>query len=265
MTQEEISIEWIRSAHLPEINHLILPKGDQLPSIAQGIEWITLWSNTTRKHDDCQTDTTVWVSSFLFPSQYRLILKEDAGVRPLFQNQHESKAEIVGVEFYRDPCEILWAPWIEEKYHTMSYHTLDEVGNLIEIELKPTVTSFCWNSPEGEEREWIPSSIVRKELDMATLHSGRLLNSSSDLVAFISKISHRAGDVSSSYSLLINKEHLFEFLRRNSLSLAWGVRLWRESSYPLNTLIASRIVRDWRSTVFIDDSENLQSFPYLDE
>jgi len=50
--------------------------------------------------------------------------------------------------------------------------------------------------------------------------------------------------------LLARRDAVLEALNRENLALAWGVRLYREPSYPLNICGRRRMTCDWRATVF---------------
>jgi hypothetical protein len=59
-----------------------------------------------------------------------------------------------------------------------------------------------------------------------------------------------------SQALFVRRDLIIQILEQKSLSLAWGVRVYREPSYPLNVMSEKqRLFRDYHATVFFSDGE----------
>jgi hypothetical protein len=253
--QSEMANEWVQHAPLPSIEQLLLPNSIKLPEWARDNEWITLRVFTTKRHVDSQAESTIWAASFVFPSSMSSILEEDTSVAALTK-LHEFRSSIYSVEFYQNPNEVVWAPWIKEQENIISHKTLDVEGNPTEINLLAATCQFHWESPEGETEEWIPSQWLLKILNIVDFHAGKFFNPQGEVVAFTYNISGERWLMPHCQVLLARRNAVFQALRHDNLALAWGVRVYREAAYPLNVISGQqRMFRDWCASVFWSNGE----------
>ncbi len=255
-TQIELALEWTKKAPLPQVENLFLPDSSQLPDWAQNQEWLLLQTFTTRRHTDSQVESSIWASSFVFPSDKLSLLKEDASAKVLTAH-YEFCSGLAKVQFYQDPCEAVWASWVQEQEGIIEHSTLDLRGNPISIPLQAATCQFYWQSPdEREAEEWIPSKWLRNALNLVDLNQGRFLNASRETVAFTYNISGKSWLMPNSQALFARHDLVAQILEKKGLSLAWGMRVYREPSYPLNIMSEEqRLFRDYQATVFLSDNE----------
>ena len=255
--------EWIQKAPLPNISSLLLHNLDELPEWARNDEWIVLRSFVIRRNADSQAESALRASSFLFPSNASPLLEEDAqlGILP---ELNEFSSGVASVEFYRDPCEVVWAPWIEEIEGAIGHKTLDAIGNPIELQLQATTCQFHWEAPEGENEEWVPAKALREMLGIVDFREGQFLTASGQVQAFTFNNPGERWHTPSCQVLLVRRTALFEALAQRNLSIGWGIWLNREPSYPLITISGrKRMFRNWY-TIALWSADTLKVIPYKD-
>ncbi|WP_442932771.1 phosphorylase family protein [Microcoleus sp. herbarium13] len=255
--------EWIQKAPLPNISSLLLHNLDELPEWARNDEWIVLRSFVIRRNADSQAESALRASSFLFPSNASPLLEEDAqlGILP---ELNEFSSGVASVEFYRDPCEVVWAPWIEEIEGAIGHKTLDAIGNPIELQLQATTCQFHWEAPDGENNEWVPAKAIREMLGIVDFREGQFLTASGQVQAFTFNNPGERWHTPSCQVLLVRRTALFESLAQQNLSIGWGIWLNREPSYPLITISGTkRMFRNWY-TIALWSADTLKVIPYKD-
>ena len=252
--------EWIQKAPLPNISSLLLHNLDELPEWARNDEWIVLRSFVIRRNADSQAESALRASSFLFPSNASPLLEEDAQLG-ILRELSEFSSGVSSVEFYRDPCEVVWAPWIEEIEGAIA---LDAIGNPIELQLQATTCQFHWEAPDGENNEWVPAKAIREMLGIVDFREGQFLTASGQVQAFTFNNPGERWHTPSCQVLLVRRTALFEALAHRNLSIGWGIWLNREPSYPLITISGTkRMVRNWYATAFWS-ADTLKVIPYKD-
>ncbi|MEG4326087.1 hypothetical protein QUA81_21515 [Microcoleus sp. F6_B4] len=255
--------EWIQKAPLPNISSLLLHNLDELPEWARNDEWIVLRSFVIRRNADSQAESALRASSFLFPSNASPLLEKDAqlGILP---ELNEFSSGVASVEFYRDPCEVVWAPWIEEIEGAIGHKTLDAIGNPIELQLQATTCQFHWEAPDGENNEWVPAKAIREMLGIVDFREGQFLTASGQVQAFTFNNPGERWHTPSCQVLLVRRTALFESLAQQNLSIGWGIWLNREPSYPLITISGTkRMFRNWY-TIALWSADTLKVIPYKD-
>jgi len=261
--QTEMANEWVQNAPLPSLETLLMPNSTQLPKWARDNEWLMLRVYTTKRHVNSQAESTIWAASFVFPSSRLSLLEEDTSVAALTE-LHEFRSSIYSVKFYQDPHEAVWASWIREQEGIIRHPTLDAVGNPTQFSLQAATCQFFWQSPEEEAEEWMPSRWLLQALGIVDFHAGQFLNAKGEVLAFTCKISGEPWQMPHCQVLLARRDAVLQALKRENLALAWGVRVYREASYPLNILSGEqRMFRDWRAVAFWS-SDTLKTIPYQD-
>lgn len=212
-----------------------------------------------RRNADSQAESALRASSFLFPSNASPLLEEDAQLG-ILRELSEFSSGVSSVEFYRDPCEVVWAPWIEEIEGAI---TLDAIGNPI-VQLQATTCQFHWEAPDGENNEWVPAKALREMLGIVDFREGQFLTASGQVQAFTFNNPGERWHTPSCQVLLVRRTALFEALAHRNLSIGWGIWLNREPSYPLITISGTkRMVRNWYATAFWS-ADTLKVIPYKD-
>ncbi len=263
-TQVEMSNKWVQQAPLPDIKPLLLLPTPQLPKWAQDSEWLMLRMFATKRHTDSQTDSTIWASSFTFPSSASSILEKDVSIAALTE-LHEFCSYVVTVKTYQDPCETVWAPWIREQEGLICHSTLDLAGNHTEIDFQAATCRFTWQSLEGDTEEWIPAKWLQRALGIVDFYKGQFLNAKGEVLAFTCNISRERWVMPHCQVILARRDAVFQALQHSNLALAWGVRVYREASYPLNVMSGEqRMFRDWRAATFLS-SNALKTIPFMDK
>ncbi len=254
--------EWVQKAPLPDIKPLLFLSGEKFPEWAKNHEWIVLREFVIRRHADSQAESVLRTSSFLFPSNALSLLEEDVqlGILP---ELYEFSSRIVSDATYRDPCEVIWASWIQEEEGLIRYSTLDTSGNPTKFNLQAGTCQFQWNSPDGENEEWIPTKMLQKVLGIVDFHAGQFFTANGQVQAFTFDSSGEQWRIPSCQVLLARRDAVLEVLKRKNLSMGWGVWLNREPAYPLNVSSRKRMFRDWHATVFWAGDE-LKTVTYKD-
>ncbi|MUL37915.1 hypothetical protein [Gloeocapsopsis dulcis] len=259
--------EWVQKAPLPDIQPLLLQHSDQLPDWARNDEWLVLRSFVIRRNSDSQAESVLRASSFLFPSNTLPLIEEDArfGVLPDLYHPYEFSSGVASVEVYRDPCEVVWAPWIREIEGVVSHKTLDELGNPLEIELQATTCQFHWETPDGEHEEWVPAQTLRELLGIVDFRGGKFLTASGQVQASTFDNPGERWHTPSCQILLVRRLPILEALARQNLSIGWGIWLYREPAYPLNVIAGKkRIFRNCYALVFWSN-DTFKVIPYKNQ
>ncbi len=245
--------EWVQKAPLPAVEPLLLPESSQFPEWAQGHEWLVLKAFVRRRHIDSQAESNFWASSFVFPSFASSFLENsicDVETRDLY----DFKAIVDAMETYQDPSEVVWAPWIREAEGIIHPVIHNSVGQSKAIPLQAGTCQVYWRSPDGEAEEWLPAKWLRRMLGVVDFRAGKFLNASGEILAFTIKQSGESGERHESNILVARRDVVTNALKIRNLSLACGIRLYREPSYPLIMLSdEKRMYRDWYATVFFSD------------
>jgi nucleoside phosphorylase len=255
--------EWVQKAPLPNYSSLLLHKSAQLPEWARNDEWIVLRSFVIRRNADSQAESALRASSFLFPSNASPLLEEDAqfGILP---ELNEFCSGVASVESYRDPCEVVWAPWIEEIEGLIGHKTLDAIGNPIELQLQATTCQFHWKAPDGDNEAWVPGKALREMLGIVDFREGQFLTASGQIQAFTCNNRGESWHTRACQVLLVRRTALFEALAERNLSIGWGIWLNREPAYPLITISdKTRMFRN-RYTIALWSADNFKFIPYKD-
>jgi hypothetical protein len=259
--------EWVQKAPLPDISPLLLQHSEQLPDWARNDEWLVLRSFAIRRNSDSQAESVLRASSFLFPLNASPLVEEDAqfGILPDLYHPYKFSSGVASVEFYRDPCEVVWAPWIREIEGVVNHKTLDELGNPLEIELQATTCQFHWETPDGEHEEWVPAKALREMLGIVDFRDGKFLTASGQVQAFTSDNSGERWHTRSCQVLLVRRAAISEALAQRNLNIGWGIWLCREPAYPLNVIAGKkRIFRKWYALVFWSN-DTFKVIPYKDQ
>ena len=255
--------EWVQKAPLPNISSLLLHNLDELPEWARNDEWIVLRSFVIRRNADSQAESALRASSFLFPSNASPLLEEDAqfGILP---ELNEFSSGVASVESYRDPCEVVWAPWIEEIEGSIGHKTLDAIGNPIELQLQATTCQFHWEAPDGENEEWVPGKALREMLGIVDFREGQFMTASGQVQAFTYNNRGESWHTRACQVLLVRRTALFEALAERNLSIGWGIWLNREPAYPLITISdKKRMFRNWHA-ISLWSGDTFKVIPYKD-
>jgi len=258
---------WVQKAPLPDITPLLLHSSKHLPDWARDDEWLVLRSFVIRRNSDSQGESVLRASSFLFPSNILPLLEEDAqfGVLPNLYHLNEFSSEVASVEFYRDPCEVVWAPWIRENGGVVTHKTLDELGNPLEVVFQSLTCQFYWNTLEGENEEWVPAKNLRELLDIVDFQGGKFLTTSGNVQAFIFDNPGERWHTPTCQALLVRRNAIVEALSQRNLTIGWGIRLYRDLAYPLNVISGSkRVFSDWYALAFCSN-DTLKVIPYKDK
>ncbi len=260
INQVERANEWAQKAPLPDIQSLLFQNSEQLPQWAKNYEWVILRAFVIRRHADSQAESVLRASSFLFSSDALSFLEEDAqlGILP---ELYEFSSSVVSVTTYRDPCEVVWAPWIQEIEGFISHASLDAVGNSIKLNLQAATSHFPWEAPDGEKEEWVPAKVLRETLEIVDFREGKFLTANGQVQAFRFDISGKRWHTSSCQVLLARRDVIFEALTQRNLSLGWGIWLNREPAYPLNVLSRKKMFQNWYVLAF-GAANTLKVIPY---
>ena len=255
--------EWVKKAPLPNIQPLLFQNSDRLPEWARNDEWVVLRSFVIGRNADSQAESVLRASSFLFPSNTSPLLEEDAqfGILP---ELYEFSSRVASVEIYRDPCEVIWAPWIREIEGTIGHQTLDAIGNPIKLQLQATTCQFYWEAPDGENEEWVPAKALREMLGIVDFREGQFMTARGQVQAFTFNNSGERWHTPSCEVLLVRRAEIFEALAHQNLSIGWGIWLNREPAYPLITISGmKRMFRNWYA-IALWSSNIFKVIPYKD-
>ncbi|MBE9114453.1 hypothetical protein IQ249_00950 [Lusitaniella coriacea LEGE 07157] len=265
--QVERANEWVQKAPLPDIPPLLLQHSDRLPGWARDDEWLVLRSFAIRRNSDSQAESVLRTSSFLLPSKALPLIEEDIqfGVLPDVYAPYEFSSGVASVEVYRDPCEVVWAPWIQEIEGVVSHKTLDEFGNPLRIELQATTCQFHWKAPDGEQEESVPAKTLRELLEIVDFRGGKFLTANGQVQAFTFDSPGERWHTSSCQMVLIRRAAILEAISSQGLSIGWGIWLNREPAYPLIAISGKkRMFRNWHAiALWSNDTFNI--IPYKDE
>jgi hypothetical protein len=256
--------EWVQKAPLPNISSLLLQNSDRLPEWARNDEWVVLRSFVIRRNADSQAESALRASSFLFPSNASPLLEEDAQLGMLPDELYEFSSGVASIKFYRDPCEVVWAPWIQEIEGSIGHKTLDAIGNPIELQLQATTCQFHWEAPDGENQEWVPAKALREMLGIVDFREGQFLTASGQVQAFTFDNPGEDWHTRACQVLLVRRTALFEALAERNLSIGWGIWLNREPAYPLITISdKKRMFRNWYA-ISLWSADTFKVIPYKD-
>ncbi len=256
--------EWVQKAPLPNISSLLLHKSAQLPEWARNDEWVVLRSFVIERNADSQAESALHASSFLFPSNASPLLEEDAQLGMLAERLYEFYSGVTSVESYRDPCEVVWAPWIEEIEGLIGHKTLDAIGNPIELQLQATTCQFFWKAPDGEKGAWVPGKALREMLGIVDFREGQFMTASGQIQAFTCNNRGESWHTRACQVLLVRRTALFEALAERNLSIGWGIWLNREPAYPLITISdKKRMFRNWYA-IALWSADTFKVIPYKD-
>jgi hypothetical protein len=259
--------EWVQKAPLPNIQSLLFQNSDQLPEWAKNDEWVVLRSFVIRRNADSQAESVLRASSFLCASNGLSLIEEDTqfGTFPNFYDLYQFSSGVESVETYRDPCEVVWAPWIQEIEGIIRYKTLNILGYPTELQLQATTCQFHWETPDGENEEWVLAKTLREMLEIVDFREGQFLTASGQVQAFTFDNSGERWHTPSGQILLVRRTALFEALTSCNLSIGWGIWLNREPAYPLITISGKkRMFRNWYAIAFYN-SNTFKVIPYKDE
>lgn len=256
--------EWVQKAPLPPVEPLLLPESSQLPKLAQDHEWLVLRAFVKRRHVDSQAESIFWASSFAFPSIASSLMEEsvcDVGKRNYL---HDFSAVVDAIKAYQDRCEVVWAPWIREAEGIIHPVVSSSVGQPKTIPLLAATCKLCWDSADGEAEKWLPAKWLRRMLGVVDLRAERFLNANGETLASIVKRTGESWEKHQCDILVARRDVVINALRSKNLTLAWGIRLHRQPSYPLIMLSGEkRMFRDWGATVFCTGN-SLKTITYKD-
>ncbi|MEH2045235.1 MAG: hypothetical protein V7L12_18505 [Nostoc sp.] len=242
--------EWVQKAPLPPIEPLLLPELSQFPEWAQDHEWLVLKACVNRCHVDSQAESTFWASSFAFPLFASSHLTESV-CDEITWNLHDFRAIVDATKTYQDPCEVVWAPWIREAEGIIHPVVHNSAGETKTIPLLAGTCKIDWRSPNGDAEKWLPAKWLRRILGIVDFHAGLFLNANGEILAFTIEQAGESWERHQCDILVARRDVVIDALRLRNLALAWGIRLYREPSYPLNILSdEKRMYRDWCATVF---------------
>jgi hypothetical protein len=192
-------------------------------------------------------------------------LLKNLGSFPSFYDIYQFSSGVESVETYRDPCEVVWAPWIQEIEGVIRYKTLNTFGYPTELQLQATTCQFHWETPDGENEEWVPAKALREMLGIVDFREGKFLTASGQVQAFTFDNSGERWHTPSCQILLVRRTALFEALAHCNLSIGWGIWLNREPAYPLIRISGKkRMFRNWYAIAF-GNSNTFKVIPYKDE
>ncbi|MEH2372358.1 hypothetical protein [Nostoc sp.] len=242
--------EWLQKAPLPPVEPLLLPGSSQFIEWAQDHEWLVLRAFVKRRHIDSQAESIFWASSFAFPS-FASSLMEESICDVRIQDLHNFRAIVDVMETYQDPCEVVWAPWIREAEGIIHPVVNHSAGQPKTIPLLALTCKVDWRSPDGEAEDWLPAKWLRRLLGIVDFHAGLFLNANGEILAFTIEQAGESWERHECQILVARYDVVIDALKARNLALGWGIRLYREPSYPLNILSdEKRMYRDWCATVF---------------
>ncbi|AFZ43386.1 hypothetical protein PCC7418_1184 [Halothece sp. PCC 7418] len=261
--------EWVKKAPLPDFKSLLIQKTDQLPEWAKNEEWMVLRAFVITRNADSQAESVLRASSFVFPADTSSLLQEDIQNRffppNLSDTWYEFSSGIKSVEFYRDPTEVVWAPWIQEMEGIVNHNTLGTLGDPIQVELQATTCKFYWESPNGEQERWAPAKVLREMLDIVDFREGQCLTANGQIQAFTCDISGNPWHTRRCQVLLVRRAAISEALINHNFNLGWGIWLNREPAFPLiNISGRKRMFRNWHGIGLLNGDE-VQVIPYSDQ
>lgn len=261
--------EWVKKAPLPDFESLLIQNSEQLPEWAKNEEWMVLRAFIIMRHADSQAESVLRTSSFVLPADTSSLLEEDIQNRffppNLSDRWYEFSSGVESVEFYRDPCEIVWDPWVQEIEGIFNHNTLGTLGYPIQVELQATTCKFHWESPNGEQERWTPAKVLREMLDIVDFREGQFITANGQIQAFTCEISGNPWHTRRCQVLLVRRAAISEALTRHNFNLGWGIWLNREPAFPLiNISGRKRMFRNWHGIGLLNGDE-VQVIPYSDQ
>ncbi|MBG1264904.1 hypothetical protein [Nostoc commune] len=141
----------------------------------------------------------------------------------------------------------------------------NSAGQTKKIPLLAGTCQVYWRSPDGESEEWVPAKWLRKALGVVDFHAGQFLNAAGEVLAFTIKQAGEDGERHQCHILVARRDVVIDALKASNLTLAWGIHLRRQPSYPLVIRLSDdkRMYRDWCATVFWS-GDGLKSVTYQD-
>lgn len=250
--QAQRADEWVQKAQLPSFEELLFPKLNGELGIEGADDWVAMRTWAVLREPDSQAETVFESSAFGFPQGVADLLQEDttagAFVRCHF---HETSAGFEGIEHFREPYEAIWAPWVEETYKKHIHVTIDEEGEVLEIPLQWATSKLMWMDNGRECEQWLPAQWLREGAHIVDVRRSAFLNSDGQPVAISQDLSDSPWRVSRLQVLLMRRDEVDRILESHAYYIGWGLRLWREPSYPLNVQGGGvRMTRDWHGMAF---------------
>lgn len=242
--------KWVQTAPLPPIEPLLLPESRQLPDWAKDHEWLVLRAYIKRRNVDSQAESTFWGASYAFPRFASSLMQESVSDRKT-RELYDFQAIVDAMNFYKDPCEVVWASWIPEEEGIIPHEVNNSVGQSKTVPLLAGTCKVYWRSPDGEAEEWMPAKWLRKILGVVDFHQGQFLNAAGEVLAFTLKQPGESWEKYQCHLLVARRDVVIDALTARNLTLAWGIQIYRQPSYPLIALSnEKRMYRDWCATVF---------------
>lgn len=97
----------------------------------------------------------------------------------------------------------------------------------------------------------MPAKWLRKILGVVDLHQGQFLNAAGEVLAFTLKQPGESWEKYQCHLLVARRDVVIDALTARNLTLASGIQIYRQPSYPLIALSnEKRMYRDWCATVF---------------
>jgi hypothetical protein len=246
--QIDRSNEWVEKAPLPTIESLIQIDPSGLPEYAKRYEWLALQSFANFTNDDSQSISALWTSCFTISKLRLSTLRNGVIDKNTWWDIHKFKGGIRSAEFYQDPSEVVWAKWIQDIECDRDLIIQDISGKNRKIAAKATSCKFHWQNSEAEVEEWIPTSNLCQHLKIVDFQNGRFINDAGDIVCLSLKQDTKEN---SFHTLVIRKDIMDEYLKKNKLAIVWGVRIFREpsSTFAMLSEQGQRMFRDYKSIV----------------
>jgi hypothetical protein len=246
--QIDRSNEWVTKAPLPPIESLIQIDPACLPECAKHYEWLALQSFANFTNDDSQSISALWTSCFTISKRHLSTLRNGIVEENTCWDIHKFQGGIRSAEFYQDPSEVVWAKWIQDIECDRDLIIQDISGKNRKIAAKATSCKFHWQNSEAEVEEWIPTSNLCQHLKIVDFQNGRFINDAGDIVCLSLKQDTKEN---SFHTLVIRKDIMDEYLKKNKLAIVWGVRIFREpsSTFAMLSEQGQRMFRDYKSIV----------------
>lgn len=218
--QHEKANEWIEAAPPTGVPacFLVQPHG-------QEDDWVVLRGWRICTNEDSLAQSILWTSAAEVSLDDIELIREDSRAGLFMHKREEWSAGIRKVEFYTDPTEAVWAPWLQEDYASMSHLTFDSAGHPKSVQLRTTSCGFHWQSEEGEQEIQMPAQWLRRALGLWGLKEGRFLDKEGQVSCIF--------DTSDGNLLLARKSAIDAVLKERNSTLLWFTRVYREPSTSL--------------------------------
>ncbi len=251
--QVQRSLEWMERAPLPSLEPWLLPSRDSLRYLDSG-DWLTLHGTFRAQERDAATVSYLQVWSAVVPPNCVELIKNDANAlrvwpQRIFPRYPNDFVESIKGRTYKDPREIVWAPWGigENSEQSISLKTRsNKVSNCV---VKATTAQTYWESygetrSKTEERYLVlPAGWIRSAIPLldARPHGDawRLLDRNSQLQAiYTSTPGTASANEVSSRVLLMRRKTLDSLLHSKALAFIWLCRLTRWIEPSIRQFIA---------------------------